>query len=96
MPCRYEGKIAVRGSLRRVAVKYAPCGWAVVQLDFDGGDISEYRMYGIILEYTDQRRTIGKAEMWAFYMALVRLSGFACIYTDTFSFVQALKCQSSA
>ena len=30
MPYRYKGKIAVRGSIRRVAVKYAPCGWAVV------------------------------------------------------------------
>ena len=43
-----------------------------------------------------QLRTIGKAEMWAFYMALVRLSGLACIYTDNFGVVQALRCQSSA
>ena len=63
MPYRYEGKIAVRGFLRRVAVKYAPCGSSVVQLDIDGGDISEYRTYGIILVYTDQQRTIGNAEM---------------------------------
>ena len=56
MPYRYEGKIAVRGSLRRVAVKYDPCGWAVVQLDIDGGDMSEYRMYGIILGWDGSSR----------------------------------------
>ena len=53
-------------------------------------------MYGIILEYIDEQRTIGKAEMCAFYVALVRQSGLACIYIDNFGVVQALRCQSSA
>ena len=42
-----------------------------------------------------QLRTIGNAEMWAFYMALVPLSGLACIYIDNVGFVQALRCQLS-
>ena len=46
--------------------------------------------------YIYEQRTIGKAEMWAFYMALVRLSGLACMCTDNFGVVQALRCNDAA
>ena len=48
-------------------------------------------MYVTILVWIDVHRTIKRAEMWALYMALVRLSGPACIYTDNFCVVQALR-----
>ena len=86
---QYRRKIAVDGSSRDVAGKKAACGWAVVQLDIDGSDIPWYGMYGTILVCVDMQRTIDKAVMWAFYMALVRSSGLACIYIDNFGVLGA-------
>ena len=65
-------------------------------MDIDGGDIPSKRIYGIILVYIDEQRTISKAAMWAFYVAMVRHSGPACICSDNFRVVQALRCESSA
>ena len=45
-----HGQIAVDGSLRVAAGEHAACGWAVVQLDVDGGDTLGYRMLFIFRE----------------------------------------------
>ena len=39
MPYRYQGRIAENGSSRGVEGTFAGRGWAVVQLDIDGGNI---------------------------------------------------------
>ena len=80
---------------------YDACGWEVVQLEADGGDIPWYGMYGTILVKIHVLRTMTRTEIWAFGMAPVRLSGTACIYTDHCGVVPALRrrkglCQSYA
>ena len=84
MPYKYQGKITVDGLLRGVTDWGAACGSAVVHLDADGGDIPCSGMHGTIPVNMYVQRTIKRAELLAFYMALVRLSGPACIYTDNF------------
>ena len=96
MPYRYERMIAVRGSLRRVAVNmFVAVGrsfsWISMVVIF-----RRIECMASFWSFLTNRRTIGKAEMLAFCMALVRQSGLACIYIDNFGVVQALRSQSSA
>ena len=37
IPESFSGRIALGGSFRRMVNQYAACGWAMVQMDFDGG-----------------------------------------------------------
>ena len=87
---KYQGRIAVVGSFRGVAGNFAACGWAVVQLEADGGDIPWSGMYGIIRVCVDVQRTMKRTETWTFCLAPVCVSYPVCIYTVDFGVVQAL------
>ena len=66
--------MATDGSLRWTAGKHAACGCAVVQIELDGGEEPWYGVPGNMLIELEVRRTTKRAEIWALYMALCRLS----------------------
>ena len=91
MPCRHQCMIAVDGSLRSVAGKYAACGWAVVQFDVVGSHTPWHGMYGTIPVYIEVQRTIKRSNIWASYMAVVRQSG-----RRAFSLITLVSCKRSS
>ena len=64
---RLSGSIAIDGSLRGVAGKYAACDWAVVQMDHDGGLKPWYGVGGNMpLSFEVQRTRNGLVQVdWA-------------------------------
>ena len=53
------------GSLRGSSGKYAACGWAVANMDLDGGEEPWYGGAGNMPIDVDVQRTIERAEIWA-------------------------------
>ena len=45
----YKGRTAIDGSSRGIVNKYATCGWAVVQVDVDGGSTATYGVGAVTL-----------------------------------------------
>ena len=58
-----------------IVEKYAACGWAVVQMDLDGGLTPWYGVGGIVPIELDVQGTIKRVEIWALYRPLSALMG---------------------
>ena len=61
----FAGRNAVDGSKRRIVSKYAACGWAVVQMDLDGGMTPWYGVEGITSISLEVQRTIKRTAIFA-------------------------------
>ena len=66
----HRNHIAVDGSSREVAEKYAACGWAEVQFDVDGGNEPWFAVYGTMPEELYVQRTVERAAVCALHRAL--------------------------
>ena len=62
-----------------------------MQFDICLSDLTWHGTYGTILAFFSVQRTIKIAEMWALYMALMRVCGLACVQSENFSVVQGFK-----
>ena len=82
--------IAFDEFLTGVAAKYAACGWAVVQMDHDGGLEPWFGVGGNMPMSLDVQRAVERAENWWLYIAWTKLVGPAEIYSDDGGVVQAL------
>ena len=58
--------MATDGSLIGKTGKWGPCGWTVVQLDYDEEMEPLYGMYGSMEAEFEVQRTIKRAELTAF------------------------------
>ena len=74
-PQKPQEKSAIDGCLRGITNQSAVCGWAVVQMDLDGGMTPRCGVGGILPISLEVQRTIKRAENWALYMALRKLCG---------------------
>ena len=80
------GHIAIDGSRRGVSVRDADCGWAVVQLDYDGEDEPWYVVYVTLLAELDVQRTIKRADVGLYRGFVVS----ATIHTNTMGIIEWL------
>ena len=62
----FKGHVATDGSLLGNAGKWGACGWAVVQLDYDGEWGPLHGMYGSMEAEFEVQRTIKRAELTTF------------------------------
>ena len=66
----FKGHLATDGSLLGNDGKWGPCGWAVVQMDFDGELGPLHGMYGSMEAGSEVQRTIKSIELTAFLFVL--------------------------
>ena len=78
----YRVRIAIRGSLREILIKFTACGWLVVQMDPDGWTTPRYGVGGIMSVSLQVQRTIKRAEIRALYMVLLKLCWPAEMFSD--------------
>ena len=71
----FKGHVATDGSLLGNADKWRGCGWAVVQLDYDGEMGPLHGMYGAMEAEYEVQRTIKRAELTAFRCLTRRVCG---------------------
>ena len=77
--------VAIDGSLTGIWGRFAACGCAVVQLDYDNADEAWYAIYGIMLAALEVQRTFKRTEFWYFTLTLSCLIVPSTIHTDNTS-----------
>ena len=86
----FRNHMAIDGSLKGISVKDVACGWAVVQLDYDKEEEQWYATYGTRLAELYVQRTIKRAQLVAFTMALSELVGPSTVHTDNMGIMDGL------
>ena len=71
--------------------KWGACGWAVVQLDYDGEMGPLRGMYGLVEAVFEVQRTIKRAELTAFLCLLKKVIGPVRVHVDNKGIIDGLR-----